>query len=286
MTASPPLSAPGLPTWLLRLAQGLRPGRREGPPADDATRDAAAPGRVSLVGCGPGDPELLTLKALRLIRGADVLLHDRLIHPSLLAEAPRRAVRLYVGKRCGRHAVPQAEICQRLVALARSGRHVVRLKGGDPFIFGRGGEELAACRAAGIPCEVIPGVTAASGCAASAGIPLTHRGTAQAVTFVTGHGEDGNVPALDWAAVAGGRQTVVFYMGLGRLPALQAALLAGGIPADLPLAVIRDGTLPTQRIERWTLGDADPVPSRGEPVLLVLGEVVNALAALPQPELA
>lgn len=164
--------------------------------------------------------------------------------------------------------------------------NVVRLKGGAPFIFGRGGEELIACRAAGVPCTVIPGVTAASGCAAAAAIPLTHRGLAQAVTFVTGHGEDGNIPALDWAAVAGGRQTVVFYMGLGRLPALRECLLQRGVPAGLPLAVIRDGTLPTQRIERWTLGSAVPTPARGEPVLLVLGEVVDALAMAPVAETA
>src|SRR5579863_3938846 len=180
-------------------------GGRQGP---------ARPGEVWLVGAGPGDPELLTIKALKALQAADVVVHDGLVSEAILDLAPASAQRLSVAKRKSRHSYAQDEINRLLVAFARDGLTVVRLKGGDPFIFGRGGEELEACRVAGVVCHVVPGVTAALAAGASAGAPLTHRGAAQAVTFVTGHAKSGEAPDLDWAALARANQTVIVYMGL------------------------------------------------------------------------
>jgi uroporphyrin-III C-methyltransferase/precorrin-2 dehydrogenase/sirohydrochlorin ferrochelatase len=209
-------------------------------------------GRVALVGAGPGDPELLTLRAARLLAQADVVVHDHLVGPGVLALIGAGAQRIYVGKERCRHSMAQDDINRLLVQLAREGRHVVRLKGGDPFIFGRGGEELQALAAEGVPFEVVPGVTAACGVASHAGIPLTHRDFAQSCTFVTGHLKDGSCE-LDWPALARPRQTVVIYMGLSGLPTICAQLVAHGLPAHWPAAVVAQGTLPTQRVVCATL---------------------------------
>src|SRR5579859_4632790 len=176
--------------------------------------DRRAPGEVWLVGAGPGDPDLLTVRAVKVIEAADVIVHDGLVSPAILGLAPSRARLINVAKRRSRHSYPQEEINRMLAAFALEGLTVVRLKGGDPFIFGRGGEEMEACRAGGVDCHVVPGVTAALAASAGAGAPLTHRGAAQAVTFVTGHAKAGEAPDLDWAALARANQTVVVYMGL------------------------------------------------------------------------
>jgi uroporphyrin-III C-methyltransferase/precorrin-2 dehydrogenase/sirohydrochlorin ferrochelatase len=232
-------------------------------------------GSVALVGAGPGDPELLTLKAVRLIEAADAIVHDRLVSPSILGLAPR-ALKFYVGKARDRHAVPQHEINALLVRLAGEGLRVVRLKGGDPFIFGRGGEELEALVASGIPCEVVPGISAANGIAASAGIPLTHRDHAQTCVFVTGHLKDGTME-LDWDALARPRQTLVVYMGLSALPMLCAELVRHGLAAATPAALVENGTTPRQRVVAGTLST---LPERAmaagvaSPTLIIVGDVV------------
>ena len=234
-------------------------------------------GRVALVGAGPGDPELLTLRAARLLAQADVVVHDHLVGPGVLALIGTGAQRIYVGKERCRHSMAQDDINRLLVRLAREGRHVVRLKGGDPFIFGRGGEELQALAAEGVSFEVVPGVTAACGVASHAGIPLTHRDFAQSCTFVTGHLKDGSCE-LDWPALARPHQTVVIYMGLSGLPTICAQLIAHGLPAHWPAAVVAQGTLPTQRVVCATLATlAAEVESEGlqSPCLTIVGEVVR-----------
>ena len=238
---------------------------------------AAAVGKVTLVGAGPGDPDLLTLRAARLLAEADVLVYDNLVSDGVLALARPGAERIFAGKRRNEHTLRQDQINALLVRLAREGRKVVRLKGGDPFIFGRGGEEMQRLAAEGVPFVVVPGITAASGVACYAGIPLTHRDHAQTCLFVTGHLKDGN-PELDWAALARPQQTVVIYMGLAALPAICAQLVAHGAPADRPIAAVQHGTLATQRVLTGTLADLPPrVAASGfkSPSLLIVGDVVR-----------
>jgi uroporphyrin-III C-methyltransferase len=238
-------------------------------------------GEVWLVGAGPGDPELLTLKALKALQGADVVVHDGLVSDAILDLAPASARRLSVAKRKSRHSYAQDEINRLLVAFARDGLTVVRLKGGDPFIFGRGGEELEACRAAGVVCHVVPGVTAALAAGASAGAPLTHRGAAQAVTFVTGHAAAGD-PDLDWPSLARANQTVVIYMGVSTAPAIAAKLLAAGRDGATPALIVQDASLPTERRIVTTLaglGEAAAVVEGAG--LLIVGEAMAL--ALPSP---
>ncbi|WP_018718352.1 uroporphyrinogen-III C-methyltransferase [Arhodomonas aquaeolei] len=235
-------------------------------------------GAVSLVGAGPGDPDLLTLRGYRRLRAADVVLHDRLVAAEIVALAPASAQRIYVGKQRDRHPVPQSRINALLIDYARRGLRVVRLKGGDPFIFGRGGEELEELMAAGVPFEVVPGVTAASGCAAYAGIPLTHRDHAQSCVFVTGHRKANGELALDFDQLARPQQTVVFYMGLAGIDRLVAGLLAHGAPSERPAAVVQQGTTAAQRVVAGRL-DALPGLVRDAglraPTLIVVGEVVR-----------
>ncbi len=234
-------------------------------------------GEVVLVGAGPGDPGLLTLRALRAMQNADVVLYDRLVSAEVLDLARRDAERIYVGKAAGKAHVSQEGINALLVKLAKQGKRVCRLKGGDPFIFGRGGEELEALAAEGIRFEVVPGVTAAAGCAAYAGIPLTHRDYAQALTFVTGHckGETSNV---DWDLVSRPNQTAVFYMGLNHLDSIVEQLRAHGVPAERAAAVIEQGTNAQQRVVTAPLSElADRVKQAGiqSPALLIVGEVTR-----------
>ena len=253
--------------------------------AEALIREAAndpdeALGVVHIVGAGPGDPELLTLKALRLIQEADAVYYDRLVSPEILALIRRDAARIPVGKSKGDHSVPQPEIHARLIAAAREGLRIVRLKGGDPFIFGRGGEELDALRAAGVEAHVVPGISSVLGCAASAGIPLTHRDHAQTLTLVTGHAKSGDVPDLDWPALARPAQTVAVFMGVDTAPVIARNLIAAGRAPDTPVAVIENGTRPD---EVRVFGRLDELPFLIEeegitgPALLIIGEV----AALP-----
>jgi uroporphyrin-III C-methyltransferase len=234
-------------------------------------------GFVWLVGAGPGAPDLITVRGLKLLQGAEVVVHDELINRELLAYCPPGCELHAVGKRAGCHSATQPEINGLLVALGSAGRKVVRLKGGDPMIFGRVGEEIEALRAAGIPFEIVPGVTAASASGAAAQLPLTHRDFSSAVVFVTGHQCAANTSALDWAALAGLRATLCFYMGVRRLPEIARNLRGHGMAADLPIAVISEATWPTQKILTGTLQDAEKLSAglAGQPALVVIGEVVR-----------
>ena len=234
-------------------------------------------GKVFLVGAGPGDPELLTLRAVRLLQQADVIVYDNLVSPGVLDFVAPAAERIYAGKRRNEHTLRQEQINSLLVRLAREGKQVVRLKGGDPFIFGRGGEELQTLAANGVAFEVVPGVTAASGVSSYAGIPLTHRDYAQCCMFVTGHLKDGTAD-LDWPSLVRLNQTVVIYMGLGGLPEICRQLMAHGAASDLPIAVVQDGSIATQKVVTGTLADMpEKVAQAGlkSPCLTIIGEVVK-----------
>jgi len=244
-------------------------------------------GAVHIVGAGPGDPDLLTVKALRLLQSADVILYDRLVSDEILALARRDAERVYVGKAKGRCAAPQSEIEAKMIALARAGKTVVRLKGGDPFVFGRGGEELAAMRAAGVETFVTPGVTAAMGGAAAAGMALTHRDHSQSLTFVTGHAKGDEDPDLDWAALAALKNTLVVYMGVGKAASIASNLISRGRSVSTPVAIIENATRKDQKIVKGALGELSELIDAGGvkgPALIVIGEVAalakgEALAA-------
>ena len=233
-------------------------------------------GQVFLVGAGPGDPDLLTLRALRLMQETDVVVYDALVSDEVMALVGKEAERIYVGKRSGNHALPQEAINALLIDLARQGKHVLRLKGGDPFVFGRGGEEIEMLAAHGIPFQVIPGISAANGISCYAGIPLTHRRYAQSVLYATGHLCNGLLD-LDWVALTRPHQTVVIYMGLNALPLICEKLVEHGLPATHPIAVVQQGTTAAHRIVSGTLATiADRVAASGlaSPSLILLGEVV------------
>jgi uroporphyrin-III C-methyltransferase len=248
---------------------------RPSPPV--ASPRSHALGRASLVGAGPGDPALLTLRALQVLATADLVLHDRLVGPEILALAPPHARRVDVGKRCGRHAMTQAAINRLLVREALAGAHVVRLKGGDPFIFGRGGEELDCLRDAGLDVEVVPGVTAACAAAARLGIPLTHRDVSRSLHLVTGHGSDNEIPALDWGALAATRGTLALYMSTRTLDGVAARLIAGGMNPATPAVAVENVSLPGERVRLATLATLPALlagdPGEG-PTLVIVGEVV------------
>ena len=245
--------------------------------ADEGSR----PGKVMLVGAGPGDPELLTVKAAKAIAAARLVLYDHLVSRAVLELVPPEADLIYVGKESGNHTLPQEGIIAVMLRLAKSGRRVLRLKGGDPYVFGRGGEEAQALAAAGVPFEVIPGISAAQGAAAAAGIPLTHRDHAEALVFATGHlrgnGATRDVE-LDWAQLARPRQTVVIYMGVGTLPTISLQLQAHGLPGDTPAAIVERATLPDQRSVIGTLATLPELARRHDvraPALIMIGTVVT-----------
>lgn len=254
------------------------PSMPEGRIGQDSAPSTAA-GMVHIVGAGPGAADLLTLRALDRIQRAEVVVHDRLIGADVLALVPAQAERICVGKARGQHAVEQAGIHRLLVEHARRGRRVIRLKGGDPFIFGRGGEEVQALQAADLTFEIVPGVSASNGCAASAGIPLTHRELAHSCTFLSGHLAEGDVETsqhFDWIALARPNQTRVFYMGVAHIGSIARMLVAHGLPPDTPAAVVQDGTQPTQQV--WAMGLSalvEQAPAYGpRPGLLIIGETV------------
>ncbi|MCB1932638.1 uroporphyrinogen-III C-methyltransferase [Accumulibacter sp.] len=240
-------------------------------------------GTVFIVGSGPGDLDLLTLRAARLIGEADAVVYDHLIAEGVLELARPDAEKIYVGKKSSNHTVPQDELNRLLVDLARAGKKVVRLKGGDPFVFGRGGEEIETLVDSAIPFEVVPGVTAAAGCAAYAGIPLTHRDHAQAVAFATGHLKDGTIN-LDWPALARPRLTVVFYMGVGGIAEICRQMISHGLPPSHPAAVVQHGTTRRQRVlaaDLATLPEKVAAAGIASPALIIVGTVVSL-----QPKLA
>lgn len=243
-----------------------------------ALHAAFAPGEVALIGAGPGDPSLLTLRAWSLLQQADVVVYDRLVSKDLMALLPERCARRYVGKSSGHHSLPQEQINQLLADLAQQGLRVARLKGGDPFIFGRGSEELDFLLKRHISCQVVPGITAASGCTAYAGIPLTHRGVAQSCQFITGHLQEDGALHLPWKNLAGPNQTLVFYMGLGSLEEISSELVHAGLPADTPAALIGNGTYANQQVVRGTVAELQAMADNAyltPPTLTVIGQVVG-----------
>lgn len=236
-------------------------------------KPAAPAGCVWLVGAGPGDPELLTIKALKALSAADVVVHDGLVSDEILDLAPEGSRRISVAKRKSRHSYAQEEINRMLVAFAQDGLNVVRLKGGDPFIFGRGGEELEACREAGVDCKVVPGVTAALAAGANAGAPLTHRGSAQAVTFVTGHAASGSEPDLDWESLARPNQTVVIYMGVSTAAGISTRLIGAGRAGSTPALIVENASRADERRVVTTLAALpDAAAEVRGPALLIVGE--------------
>lgn len=242
-----------------------------------AENDTEVQGQVYLVGAGPGDPDLLTFRALRLMQKADVVIYDRLVSKPILELVRRDAEKIYVGKAKSHHSLPQPDINALMVSEAKKGNRVVRLKGGDPFIFGRGGEEIETLLAEGIDFQVVPGITAASGTASYAGIPLTHRDHAQSVVFATGHLKDGTID-LNWPALAHTNQTLVFYMGLTGLPIICSKLTEHGLPADTPIALVQQATLPGQKVVTGTLADITSNPATATlrpPTLVIVGTVVS-----------
>ena len=260
-----------------RLAQSL--ANQDAPAVEAMTEQMLAEpldnrGEVVLVGAGPGDAGLLTLKGLQQIQQADVVVYDRLVSDEIMNLVRRDADRVFVGKRAGYHCVPQEEINQILLQEAQRGKRVVRLKGGDPFIFGRGGEELETLCHAGIPFSVVPGITAASGCSAYAGIPLTHRDYAQSVRLITGHLKTGG--ELDWANLAAEKQTLVFYMGLNQAATIQEKLIEHGMQADMPVALVENGTSVKQRVVSGILTELGELARQVEsPALIIVGRVVG-----------
>ncbi len=249
------------------------------------TAGAQSVGLVHIVGAGPGDPELLTIRAMRLLKNADVIVYDRLVGPDIIGLARQSCRKIFVGKKKSAHSVPQAGINALLVYEARQGRTVVRLKGGDPFIFGRGGEELDYLRKAGVPTTVVPGITAATGCAAASGIPLTHRDHANAVTFVTGHAAAGN-GGPDWVNLVRSNQTLVFYMAVSTAGFTASRLIEHGLNSTTPVAVIENGTLPNQRTVTGSLSDLEAMIRDNAitgPALAVIGSVAALADMLPLP---
>jgi len=250
--------------------------------------DASSTGIVHLVGAGPGDPDLLTLRALRVLQDADIVFYDKLVDARVLDLIRRDGERVFVGKSRGDHSVPQREIEALLIGEAKKGRRVVRLKGGDPFVFGRGGEELEALRAAGVAAHVVPGITAAVGVAAEIGAPLTHRDYAHAVTFVSGRGKDGKAPDLDWRALAASKHTLAVYMGVEVAGEIAAKLIRAGRAPSTPVAVVENGATPKARRFLTWLDDLGALVLResiSAPSLILIGEV-TALARTAAPELA
>lgn len=236
------------------------------------------PGRVYLVGAGPGDPDLLTLKAVRLLAAAEVVVYDRLVSKEVMALANPNATKIAVGKQSKRHLVPQDAINEILVKHAKAGRMTVRLKGGDPFVFGRGSEEALALRDAGFTCDVVPGITAAQGCAASAGVPLTHRGLATGVRFVTGHCRHDQPLDLDWTGLADPNTTLVVYMGAANLSEITSRLMQEGLAPSTPVLAINNGTTPSERRLVSTVADiaqAATAAAFNGPVLFIVGHVVS-----------
>lgn len=251
--------------------------------APASTPPCHEPATVTLVGAGPGDPELLTLKAVRALQAASLVLYDHLVSPAVLAYLPPQAERIYVGKESSRHTLPQGDIIDLMIRLARSGRAVLRLKGGDGYIFGRGGEEAQALAAQGIPFRVIPGLTAAQGAAASVGIPLTHRDHACSLVLSTGHLRENRQLDMDWDLLARPRQTVVLYMGVNNLPEICRQLMAHGLPGDTPAALVEKATLPDERCITGTVADLPSLALRHQvrpPALIMIGSVVSVRAQL------